>query len=300
MIASLLRLARADADDAQALLERGSRRNAAFLLASAVSHLIGAVASAEPGSSGPPEMARIAGQNPLKAPLAGLEAGLRPQAAVQANGLLGEPPDADQLLSRLEEIRQVLRQAAGHFGVSFDDDEPAQTAAPLRAEPVLSPLPPSAQEDGAEPSARQTRARPKRTEPPDPAPAYTAPPVRSGGSFSSAAFWSLMDRWGIADADALDLLGHAGGLTKKGTRPRFKLTPAEVDMATALQAIDEVLASLNIKAQAWLSKPVAAEPFRGGKPIDLIKTMRLEGARSVHRSLTQMSLRLSLQDPSAL
>jgi hypothetical protein len=36
---------------------------------------------------------------------------------------------------------------------------------------------------------------------------------------TSKAFWALMDRWGVPDSKALQLLDHVGGLTATGKRP---------------------------------------------------------------------------------
>jgi len=41
--------------------------------------------------------------------------------------------------------------------------------------------------------------------------------------YTSTVFWALMDRWKLSDVEALNLIGHPGGLTKKGTRPRALL-----------------------------------------------------------------------------
>lgn len=45
---------------------------------------------------------------------------------------------------------------------------------------------------------------------------------------TTKAFWPLMDRWGIPDDKALELLGRRRGLTRSGGRPRFTLDAEEV------------------------------------------------------------------------
>ena len=76
---------------------------------------------------------------------------------------------------------------------------------------------------------------------------------RSGPStMTSSAFWSLMDRWQVADAEALRLIGHPGGLTKKGTRPRSKMVGGEVVAFLGLKEIDTVLIPLDISPSRWL------------------------------------------------
>ncbi len=69
---------------------------------------------------------------------------------------------------------------------------------------------------------------------------------------TSSAFWSLMDRWQVADAEALRLIGHPGGLTKKGTRPRSKMVGGEVVAFLGLKEIDTVLIPLDISPSRWL------------------------------------------------
>ena len=104
-----------------------------------------------------------------------------------------------------------------------------------------------------------------------------------------------MDRWGIADLDALALLGHTGGLTKKGTRPRFKLTDAESDMFVHLRNVDGALSTLGLDPREWLTKPIAAPPFSGSTPIALMMQDHVAGARALSRYILRQGLRLSLQ-----
>jgi hypothetical protein len=124
-----------------------------------------------------------------------------------------------------------------------------------------------------------------------PKPAAHAP--RAG--LSSGTFWSLVDHWQLPDLEALQLIGHAGGLTQKGARPRFKLSDREAEVVAAMRALDAALAQLGLDPAQWLSTPLRADPFRGAAPRDVIRKGRLQGLRDVRRYLTQMSLRLSLQ-----
>jgi hypothetical protein len=105
----------------------------------------------------------------------------------------------------------------------------------------------------------------------------------------------MVDHWQLPDLEALQLIGHAGGLTQKGTRPRFKLSDSEAEIVAAMRALDATLAQLGLDPAQWLSTPLRPEPFRGATPLDIIRKGRLQGLRDVRRYLTQMSLRLSLQ-----
>jgi hypothetical protein len=103
-----------------------------------------------------------------------------------------------------------------------------------------------------------------------------------------------MDRWGVADPDALALIDHPGGLTKKGTRPRFKLVGAEADMLHRLQEIDGALTSLALDQGKWLYQAIAGPPFLGTTPIAFMTQNRAAGAREVSRYILQQGLRSSL------
>jgi hypothetical protein len=117
----------------------------------------------------------------------------------------------------------------------------------------------------------------------------------SRAGLSSGTFWSLVDHWQLPDLDALQLIGHGGGLTQKGTRPRFKLSDSEAEVVAAMRSLDATLAQLSLDPATWLSTPLRPAPFRGAAPLDVIRKGRLQGLRDVSRYLTQMSLRLSLQ-----
>ena len=104
-----------------------------------------------------------------------------------------------------------------------------------------------------------------------------------------------MDRWGVSDLDALALLGHAGGLTQTGTRPRFKLSAAENEMMAQLQDIDGALDALGLAPRRWLRKPLPDAPFSGADPITFVTRHRLPGARDLRQHILQQGLRRSLQ-----
>ncbi|NPD69473.1 hypothetical protein HN018_20850 [Lichenicola cladoniae] len=114
-------------------------------------------------------------------------------------------------------------------------------------------------------------------------------------SFPSAAFWSLMDRWGIEDLDALALVGHAGGLTKKGTRPRFRLQGAEAHRYAALRALDTALSTLGQEPADFLRAKQTRAPFDGDTPLAVLHRDGADGARSLIRDLTRQGFQAGLK-----
>lgn len=114
-------------------------------------------------------------------------------------------------------------------------------------------------------------------------------------SFPSAAFWSLMDRWGIGDLDALALVGHDGGLTKKGTRPRFRLQGPEAHRYAGLRALDTALSTLGQEPTQFLHTAQTQAPFNGDTPLALLHRDGVEGARSLIRDLTRQGFQAGLK-----
>jgi len=114
-------------------------------------------------------------------------------------------------------------------------------------------------------------------------------------SFPSAAFWSLMDQWGIEDLDALALVGHEGGLTRKGTRPRFRLQGAEAHRYAALRALDTALSTLGQEPTHFLHTKQTRAPFNGNTPLALLHRDGADGARSLIRDLTRQGLQAGLK-----
>lgn len=318
-IASLLRLAHTDARDARTLAEAGGTRNAASLLHSAISRLIEAVVASEQGYTGPPDIHRIDARNPLKPSLLQLDAFLETPSTLQRDGRLPAPPAAGSLLAPLGLFTETLERFVQHCGVDLDGSGPADTAEPLRPAVAAPPPPPPApapKPRRAEPARRQVPAgRPSQSKPRSraaaapPKPAASSPPSSAvapaeapepaphtpRAGLSSGTFWLLVNHWQLPDLDALQLIGHAGGLTKKGTRPRFKLSDSEAEVVATMRALDATLAQLGLDPAQWLSQPLRPEPFRGAAPRDVIRKGQLQGLRDVNRYLTQMSLRLSLQ-----
>lgn len=113
-------------------------------------------------------------------------------------------------------------------------------------------------------------------------------------SVASTAFWALMDRWRIGDEDALALIGHAGGLTRKGTRPRFRLQDEEAARYASLHRLDTVLTTLGLKPADWLVVPHAEAPLKGATPLVLLTNGGVEAARQLIHLLNRQGLKAAL------
>lgn len=271
-IASLLRLADADVQDAWLLLEHGSLRNAAAAQRSALGHAVDAVLASEQGwpayAAG---VADLPDDNPAKARLAALMADAPPTLLPDGRPA---PAIAERPLRRiLDQMASLLAELAAHFAVDPDGEDGAGVVTPMRPDPV--------------PQAPELA--------PEPAPGPVIQP--SEHAATSALFWSLADRWGLPDLDALALLGHAGGLTKAGARPRFKLATVEAERLAQLRQIDDALAALDLEPRAWLRQPIQAAPFAGATPLAILTQDPAHGVRAVSRHILQQGLRLSMRRP---
>ena len=243
-------------------------------------------------------------------------------------------PDHERLREHLLAARTLLRDLAERFQVDLHANGPAGRVVPLRPEPRSPPrpspvtrtpertMPKSSEPIQAEtpkpsrtfvatPPAPAPKAdhvptpvvlveRPKQTAVPNTAephavePRSTIQPRARPASVSSAVFWSLMDRWDVGDTEALRLVGHSGGLTKKGTRPRFKLDSDEVEAFLGLQEIDTAVDALKLRPSAWLRQPIKEQPFGGSVPLAFLVREALPGIRVVLRFLLQSGLRMSV------
>jgi hypothetical protein len=106
---------------------------------------------------------------------------------------------------------------------------------------------------------------------------------------TTKAFWPLIDKWQIADEKALRLLGHEGGLTSTGKRPRFTLTVDEARRVPYLRQIDLVLETV-FGGTDWLSKPIRQTPFKGLSPIDFMIKNQMPAFAEVLRYLNRLAL----------
>ena len=116
------------------------------------------------------------------------------------------------------------------------------------------------------------------------------------GGVTSKSFWSLMDRWRVPDADALRLIGHAGALTKKGTRPRFKLIDTEVGAFLGFKEVDDALVLQALEPSEWLHESLKEEPFDGATPLEYLVKTRSVGIRDLIRFILQHGLKMSVSE----
>ena len=301
--ANLLRLADACLRDAQLLSRSGRLSNVAMLVGSAVARMVEALVVSQRGRVVPAAdvgSESLDDENPVKTRLTELEAGTFRGPLLDDTGRLPKSPDDDALQNYLDLAATVLAEISRHFDVDLSGDDPAGNVEPMQSEPV-APASSSLRPEAARLSRRTRPSKTKdivldaasRPQTRD-IPGVAIHSGRPASDISSVVFWSLMDRWKVADLDALALLGHAAGITRKGTRPRFKPSEAEADMLIRLGEIDEALISAKLDPREWLRKPVAAAPFRGVAPLAFITQSRLPGARAVSHYIFQQGLRLSL------
>lgn len=146
---------------------------------------------------------------------------------------------------------------------------------------------------------RYARAAPPPLRALDPAPPRPAARrvVPRTGNLSSTTFWSLMDRWAVADPAALDLIDEPGGLPASGRRPRFRLTSDQSRRLEYLLDIDANLAESWGPADAgrWLARKNPAPAFAGRSPLEHMIRAGLPGIADVLRFLHHWGLKQSLR-----
>jgi hypothetical protein len=325
-VANLLRIAEADLKDAELLSSGRNPGNAPALLHLAVDRLVQAVIATERGwpvgSDGRDDLDLVPDENPLKPMLAsatrsGSSSG---PPAVQKDGSAPVLPDRQKLREGILAAKALLKNLAARFEVDLFGGGIAGRATPIPPEPAPIPKPAPAaikakpprapvaagiqQAVPPEPTKRQLPqpvalppVRPKRPPPSESDDIEGRTPIETKSapnSTASTSFWLLMDRWSIPDIPALELIGHLGGLTKKGTRPRFRLVGEEVDMLRGLQEIDAALVPLQLDPRDWLDQPLKAEPFGGATPMVYLTRTRLKGIRDTIRYILQIGLELSM------
>jgi hypothetical protein len=164
------------------------------------------------------------------------------------------------------------------------------TARPPSAKPTVRPVAmPAIPKRPASATAVHQSAEPRRVVGRSP----IEPSPRIGGT-ASTLFWSLMDRWDVPDTAALKLIGHPGGLTKKGTRPRFRLANDKVDMLAGLEEIDAGLSALKLDPRSWIHHPAREVPFRGATPLAYMTEARMAGVRETLRFILRHGLTMSM------
>jgi hypothetical protein len=269
-LARLLACAREDLADA-ALLAANGRRNAALLTEQAMRHALQAVSLSE---------------------------GLDVAAGQPISTLLRRVPP-DHLLAReiaeagpepsLERAGRLVAALADAFGTDAGrPDAPAAHAEPLRAPPEDNAPVQAGRRDREAPTALSSSARFAAER------AQTERAKDREDSYPGAAFWALADRWQVPDLEALALIGHEGGLTRSGTRPRFRLHGVEAQRFAGLQAIDAALAAMGVDPVSWLTERQHGEPYGGKTPLQVLTETGTEGATAVHHQLTHEGLSRAL------
>ena len=271
--------------------------------------------------------------NPLKTMLTNAakgQPGLQEFPGVGRNGDAALVPDRCVIRAAILSTSALLKDLAGQFEVDLLGEALAGRASPIRLDPVVSPPlhsppvgaglpgrrkaasgPVSASTklltDSPPPDLRKTERPPVIMNPPEPTPlpmqqiepseiAGRSPIelTKASNSTTSTVLWTLMDAWGVDDMQALALIGHPEGLTKKGTRPRFKLVGDEVTMFRGLKEIASALTSLQVEPRAWLTRPIKAAPFGGITPLAYLIEQRVAGVRDTIRFILQQGLKLSM------
>lgn len=145
------------------------------------------------------------------------------------------------------------------------------------------------------PVATATRSgnRASRARPANPKPAAEAPDRPLGRVLSSTQFWALMQRWGVPDAQALELIQYPGKPGKSGKRPRFRFTTHQQRLTAYLPEIDAALAAAG-KEPGWLHRRSKAAPFAGASPLAHMMAGGAEGMAEVLHVLTRMAMRVAL------
>ena len=68
---------------------------------------------------------------------------------------------------------------------------------------------------------------------------------------SSAAFWRLVDRLQLPDAEALELISYPGKIGPSGKRPRFRLSTRQTHLASYLPEIEAALQAIGEAPDGW-------------------------------------------------
>jgi uncharacterized protein (DUF2384 family) len=111
---------------------------------------------------------------------------------------------------------------------------------------------------------------------------------------SGAAFWELMARWGVSDAEALQLIGQPPSAS--GKRPRFALNPDQAERLEMLREVDRHATDIYQDAGEWLRRPNQTTMFAGMPPITLMAQEGREGIEAVLRHLNKMTFSGSVED----
>jgi hypothetical protein len=112
-------------------------------------------------------------------------------------------------------------------------------------------------------------------------------------SVTGAAFWALMDRWGVPDDLALQLIAGPAR-TRTGKRPRFRLVGAQVETFSLLRAIDQHLIDLYRDPAPFLSTPNKDKPFARKPPVAFMAAGGQQAVAEALRYLERQAFKTSL------
>jgi hypothetical protein len=103
-----------------------------------------------------------------------------------------------------------------------------------------------------------------------------------------------MDRWKVADAEALELIRFAGKLGKSGKRPRFRFITRQARLVSYLLEVDSALAAVGYD-EAWLHRRVRAAPYSGRPPLSYMIEGQEPAIADVLSHLVHLGLTASLR-----
>jgi hypothetical protein len=124
------------------------------------------------------------------------------------------------------------------------------------------------------------------------------PPRPLGRGLSARQFWDLMERWGVPDATALELIEFPGKLGKDGKRPRFRFTTRQQRITSFLPEIDAALTSAG-KDQTWLHRKIRSLPFSRRSPIEHMVRHGMDGLADVLQVLNRAAMQAALAKRTA-
>lgn len=127
---------------------------------------------------------------------------------------------------------------------------------------------------------------------PSPEEGEVSPPPL-GRVLSARQFWELMERWGVPDATALELIGFSGKIGASGKRPRFKFGTRQQRITSYLREIDAALASAG-KDSSWLQRRIREAPFSHRTPAEHMVENGVDGLADVLRFLNRLAMRAAL------
>lgn len=112
---------------------------------------------------------------------------------------------------------------------------------------------------------------------------------------TGAAFWQLMDRWKIPDAQALALIDHPPAASG---RPRFAMGSEQITRLTLLREIEQAAAGIYGDAATWLRKPNSEALFGRRSPVAMMAEEGIDGMERVLHQLQESAWRAVGTTPS--